>query len=92
MFQNELKKSKKIYGIKIDDATSKKIFNERTNKNFEKWKTRGYGLVSSFLLSQFDSHDGLIEKHKKLFWDITLSNPYNEIAAIKKIIKSLREE
>ena len=67
------------------------IFNKRTKKNFKKWRTRGYKIISSFLLAQFDSHDGLIEKNKKLFWDVTISNPYNKIAAVKKILKDLQK-
>ncbi len=68
------------------------IFNKRTKKNFKKWRTRGYKIIPSFLLAQFDSHDGLIEQNKKLFWDVTISNPYNKIAAVKKILKDLQKK
>lgn len=64
------------------------IFNKQIKLFFKKWRKRGYGIFSSFILSQFDFHNGLIERNKKLFWDVTMGRPYKKSDAIKIILKN----
>lgn len=65
------------------------IYNKKTKNFFKKWRTRGYDIISSFLLSQFDFHKGLIKKNEKLFWKVMMKEPYKKTTAIKNILKEL---